>query len=200
MKQILLILLFLAGLGGSLIWFVNSPTSYQIQQPKILANFPPTVQQRYQALENHLVANDWRAANQATVKHILSLAHQTNQPYMGKIQNLEQFPCEDLKVMNDLWVHHSQRRFGFSIQRDIYAEFGDPLRPKYDRESFNAFKKRIGWFLEWRWRNPHLGQRDLNFSISAPKGHLPSLKVAKGGSVSIAGGLALFSRLYACRI
>ena len=47
------------------------------------------------------------------------------------IQNL---PCDELRRIDELWVKHSEGKFGFSVQKEIWKELGSPILPEsYER-------------------------------------------------------------------
>ncbi|MBP0016279.1 MAG: GUN4 domain-containing protein [Cyanobacteria bacterium SBLK] len=40
------------------------------------------------------------------------------------VQSIDNFPCEDLREIDQLWIHYSKGRFGFSVQKRIYQGLG----------------------------------------------------------------------------
>ncbi|CCQ59603.1 GUN4 domain-containing protein, partial [Crocosphaera watsonii] len=34
----------------------------------------------------------------------------------------DNFPCEDLRIIDQLWVKYSNGQFGFSVQKQIYMD------------------------------------------------------------------------------
>jgi len=41
------------------------------------------------------------------------------------IKDIEKFPCEDLRTIDQLWVEYSNGSFGFSVQKRIYRSVGE---------------------------------------------------------------------------
>ncbi|PSB14021.1 tetratricopeptide repeat protein [Phormidesmis priestleyi ULC007] len=91
---------------------------------------------------------------------------------MRKSYSIAKFPCDDLTTIDRLWMQHSNNRFGISIWRDIWLSFGC----KVDNDAEHRLGKAVGWY-EGGWK---FGDK-IDFSLSAPVGHLPSLFSAKSG-------------------
>ena len=71
---------------------------------------------RYKELERLLQAGDWQGADQETAKHMLAVANRTNDGWL-RVEDIDNFPCEDLRAIDGLWVKYSNGRFGFSVQK-----------------------------------------------------------------------------------
>ncbi|NJR67007.1 MAG: transcriptional regulator, partial [Leptolyngbyaceae cyanobacterium CRU_2_3] len=54
---------------------------------------------------------------------MLEVAGREKQYYLG-LEDIREFPCEDLRVIDRLWVQYSNGRFGFSVQKRIWLEVG----------------------------------------------------------------------------
>jgi hypothetical protein len=87
------------------------------------------------------------------------------------INNILNFPREDLCIINQLWLKYSNGRFGFSVQKRIYQSLGG--KRNYDEKIWEAFGDSIGWKKEGRWLN----YDDMIFSLKAPEGHLPGSNI-----------------------
>ena len=59
------------------------------------------------------------------------------------IEDIDNFPCEDLRTIDQLWVEYSNGRFGFSVQKRIYQSLGGTR--EYDIEVWKAFCDKVGW-------------------------------------------------------
>lgn len=121
---------------------------------------------RYWHLEDLLAAGNWQEADQETAKVMLAVANRTEQGWLD-IPDIDNFPCEDLRAIDGLWVKYSNGKFGFSVQKRIYQSLGG-IREYYNHEVWNSFTDRVGWLNKKGWRNVN-----LNFSNKAPEGHLP---------------------------
>jgi hypothetical protein len=83
--------------------------------------------------------------------------------------SIDNFPCADLRTIDQLWVKYSGGKFGFSVQKRIYQGFGGTR--KYDREIWEKFGDKVGWRKGGDW----LYYIDITFDKKAPEGHLPCL-------------------------
>jgi GUN4-like/TIR domain len=122
----------------------------------------------YTRLWDLLKAGQWEKADRETVVCMCAVMERQEEGWL-RVEDIEQFPCADLRAIDQLWVNHSEGRFGFSVQKQIWQECGSPT--EYDAE-WEKFGDRVGWreglTVEWRLRG------ELTFNTSAPKGHLPS--------------------------
>ncbi|NLQ05416.1 GUN4 domain-containing protein [Cylindrospermopsis raciborskii] len=120
----------------------------------------------YTKLNKLLKAKKWKQADLETERIMLIVAKRTEQGYL-QLQDIENFPCFDLHIIDQLWLEHSGGKFGFSIQRRIYESLGGGKN--YDLLIWREFGDRVGWRREGKW----LDYSDINFTITAPVGHLP---------------------------
>jgi hypothetical protein len=116
---------------------------------------------RYARLETLLKAQDFRAADLETDKVMLAVAKRENEGWL-RIEDAEKFPCKELRSIDQLWLKYSRGKFGISVQQQIYQSLGGT-------NVWRSMGDRIGWRQGGQW----LSYRDLNFSQTAPSGHLP---------------------------
>ncbi|MDX2231551.1 MAG: GUN4 N-terminal ARM-like repeat domain-containing protein [Leptolyngbyaceae cyanobacterium bins.349] len=123
----------------------------------------------YQPLQILLAKQDFQAADQLTLQKLCELAGevavQRNWIYFTEV---EQFPAIDLQTINALWLIHSEGKFGFSVQRELWLSLGknwDKLWPK------------IGWKDGINWTRYPQG---FTWDLTAPKGHLPLSNQLRG--------------------
>jgi len=167
-------------------------------QPK---TSPLQVPARYQRLAELLKAGDWRGADEETAQQMLVGANHTEEGWLN-IKSIDNFPCEDLRAIDQLWVHYSQGRFGFSVQKRIYEFLGATRH--YDEQVWEAFGDAVGWHKGESW----LYYRSFTFNTQAKEGHLPWV-IYSGGEGGLFAGAAqmrlsvifpLFSRVETCRL
>ena len=132
------------------------------------ANLPA----RYQTLKDHLANGRWQKADETTFKVMLEVAGQTQQGYLDE-DDIKQFPCEELRTIDRLWVKFSNGRFGFSVQKKIYIEAGNKPDGEYYKKEYLEFCDRVGWRENGKW----LSYSELTFTTSAKGGHLPAVAV-----------------------
>lgn len=150
------------------------------------------VVKEYSKLQELLAGKKWQEADEATqaimfeVLSYPSIFHSSD--YQEKIKV---FPCENLRKIDQLWVQHSNGRFGFSVQKQIW---------KSVNKEWNFFCDRVGWRVNGSW----LSYNNLTFTLNAPVAHLPGLRDLRYGRWFGRHGLwvqwwvILFSRVEAC--
>jgi len=96
----------------------------------------------YRELEELLKAQEWRKADELTAKLMLKVAN--SQGWLDE-DSIEIFPCEDLRTIDQLWVHYSNNKFGFSIQKKFWLECGGEIG-KHDVKVWIKFVAEVGWY------------------------------------------------------
>lgn len=113
----------------------------------------------YDALMKLLVAGDWRAADEYTWEIILYIAGRKEQGWL-QTEDIQNFPCTDLKTIDYLWNYYSQGLFGLTVQQQIWETVaGD----------YGEFCDRVGWRLGENWKY----YDELKFTNNIPFGHFP---------------------------
>ena len=96
---------------------------------------------RYENLVRLLKLEKWEKADRETVNIMLEIAGQVERGYLVP-GDLKDFPCEEIKTIDHLWLKASKGYFGFSVQREIWKECG---RPMVIGEKWNRFCAELGW-------------------------------------------------------
>jgi GUN4-like/CHAT domain len=138
-------------------------------------NTLPVVPENLLKLRELLQTRKWKEANLETLKVMVEALGRKGEKPLVKKEDLENFPCNLLQVIDQLWVTASNGRFGFSIQSKIYMECGGKFDGKHDRDIWKCFAKRVEWYVDgewrdWYWFRVHLTNTHLD---SAPVGYLP---------------------------
>ncbi len=81
---------------------------------------------RYQRLERFMKNEQWQEADYETYQVMIEILG-TEEGNCLRKEELLNFPCEDLLAIDELWVKHSQGKFGFSIQKEIIKNCGYKL-------------------------------------------------------------------------
>ncbi len=123
----------------------------------------------YAKLRDLLAQGKWREADEETLRVMLKVAGREEDGWLG-VEDIEKFPCTDLRTIDTLWVKYSKGRFGFSVQKRIWESVGGT--PDADYETYKRFGDRVKWRVDNDW----LDYRDLDFTFTpeAPEGHLPA--------------------------
>ncbi len=120
----------------------------------------------YTKLRDLLAAGKWKEADRETTETMLQAAGRVTEGWL-RVGDIDNFPCEDLRTINQLWLHYSDGKFGFSIQKGIYENLGGTR--EYNEEVWKDFGDGVGWRSRGSW----LKSYELIYKKSAPWGHLP---------------------------
>ncbi len=115
----------------------------------------------YTKLRDLLKAGKWKEADRETLAMMLKVA---NREIEGKLSSgcMKNFPSTDLRTIDRLWLEYSNGRFGFSVQKRIWQNFGN---------NWQKFGESIGWRVNNCW----IDYNQLTFNSNAPQGHLPAM-------------------------
>ncbi|NJR74448.1 MAG: hypothetical protein HC773_13970 [Scytonema sp. CRU_2_7] len=125
-------------------------------------------------LHDLLVSERWKEADHETLRIMLKVTDREQEGWLN-VASIHNFPREDLRAIDQLWVESSNGRFGFSVQQRIWKSVGGNL--KANDKIYEAF----GDCVEWRVHKNWLQINELTFNSSAPTGHLPAVAVRLGG-------------------
>jgi GUN4-like len=123
-------------------------------------------------LKERLQAKDWAAADRET-RRLLAPDSVLLPPLNPALVQPEM-----IRAIDRAWLAASNGRFGLSVQLRLWQEaLAD--RSYNNDAAVNAFRDRVGWklsapraevdFISSDWLN----ESELNYSLQAPKGHLP---------------------------
>ncbi|MGB3535139.1 MAG: GUN4 domain-containing protein [Microcoleaceae cyanobacterium] len=113
----------------------------------------------YNPLMEILAAKDWRAADEYTWAIILYIAGRQEQGWL-QMEDINNFPCTDLRTIDYLWNYYSQGLFGLTVQQQIWESVA---------EEYSYFCDRVGWRNGENWKY----YDELKFIQNIPSGHLP---------------------------
>ncbi|MBC1224809.1 GUN4 domain-containing protein [Nostoc sp. UCD120] len=130
---------------------------------------------RYSQLVHYLWSGKWQEADEETTNIMLQVARRKRQGYLD-VKDIENFPCEDLLIIDQLWVYASKGRFGFSVQKKIFQSLS-VTRKSIDK-TWDDFTNCVGWSKKDRL----VYYDELTFNCeSASDGHLPYKHIAPNG-------------------
>ena len=124
---------------------------------------------RYQKLEEYLQNGQWKEADEETYR-LMKLAVGKEEEQWLDEEDLVNLPCEDLRMLNELWLSNSQGKFGFSVQKKIYESLGGTREYNYD--VFKKLGDLVGWRKEENWVS-YSDLYDMNLK-GAKQGYLPT--------------------------
>jgi hypothetical protein len=94
----------------------------------------------YTKLRDLLAEGKWKEADQKTGKVMCQAARRESEGWLN-VESIDNFPCEDLRTINQLWLHYSNGKFGFSVQKEIYESLGGTR--EYNAEVWKNFGDRL---------------------------------------------------------
>ena len=145
----------------------------------------------YRPLREMLKASKWKEADKKTERVMLAVAKRKSEGWLT-VEDIENFPCEDLRIIDQLWVKYSGGHFGFSVQKKIYQGLGGTS--EYNREVWEKFGDTVGWRKEGVWLY------EITYNSKAQKAHLPVGCGVRMDWVVGNGWWSLFSRVETCKV
>ena len=139
--------------------------------PNLISNISPTNEPTpvtFEKLEAFLKAGKWRDADEETWNLMLKLTKREPERWL-RIEDVKNFPRQELRKMDQLWVKYSNGKFGFSVQKQIWLDLGGKLDGEPDWDTYVKLSDRVGW----RKNNEWLLYDSYTFSTNALPGHLP---------------------------
>jgi regulator of replication initiation timing len=108
----------------------------------------------YAHLKDLLAEKAWEEADVETQQIMLSIAGEDaqGQGFLTADQ-ITEFPCLDLKILNKLWTIYSNGKYGFMIQRDIWDRTHQSTRNFWHSPEFDGYYPRregLGYSLAKR--------------------------------------------------
>ncbi|MBW4560253.1 MAG: GUN4 domain-containing protein [Mojavia pulchra JT2-VF2] len=131
----------------------------------------------YSKLRYLLSEGKWKEADEETTKIILKIAGQKtknlpseqariNDLFLSS-ESISGFSCEDIRIIDKLWLKYSNAHFGLSIQTCIWQAVS------HKNEDINRmcrdFAERVGWLVNGNWSH----HDQITYVLDAPIGHLP---------------------------
>lgn len=161
-----------AGKAYQVLCNANSPSADEFIQTHFPSGIVPLRSDRnidYTQLQQLLAKQDFLEADRLTLQKLCELtgndALQRKWLYFTEV---EKFPVIDLQTINTLWLVHSEGKFGFSVQRELWLGVG---------KNWEKLWPKIGWKNGNNWtRYP----QEFTWDLTAPRGHLPLSNQLRG--------------------
>ncbi|XP_057957435.1 tetrapyrrole-binding protein, chloroplastic [Malania oleifera] len=144
------------------------------------SNIPSTSQAAisYDLLHHHLSSKNFRQADEETRRLLIALAGEPAQKRGYVFFSEAQFiPETDLRAIDELWVQHSNSKFGYSVQKRIWE--------KANRD-FTKFFLKVGWMKKLDTEIEQYNYRSFpneftwEMTEDTPEGHLPLTNALRG--------------------
>jgi hypothetical protein len=103
----------------------------------------------YTRLYDLLVNHEWDKADKETWVVLCQVAGKQKEGVLNQ-EDIKNLSCEELQVINRLWLRLSGGRFGFSVQKKIYQKLNEI---KTELEKIKQFGRQVGWLKvqEYNW-------------------------------------------------
>ena len=106
------------------------------------------------------------------------------------VESIKNFPCEELRTLDKLWVDYSKGKFGFSVQKKVWMACGG-VPEEYDWDVYERFADQVGW----RRRDDWFRCDELTISQDSSKqAHLPYYTYLSTVHHPVGAVSSLFSR------
>jgi hypothetical protein len=123
----------------------------------------------FSKLEKLLSQSQWREADLETFSLLKKLCGVEGCCDGSHIHQggINQILCSDLQAIDQLWMRYSKGLFGYTAQLAVFQDFYNSFKQvQQNRNLWVKYCERLAW---------NTGFPALNFSLSAPKGHLPAI-------------------------
>ena len=171
----------------------------QLSDPKTTAKYEVKLKTEkgvdYTKLSDLLAAGEWKKADIETANVMLEAANRKKEGWLRE-EDIDNFPCEDLRITSQLWLHYSNGKFGFSVQKEIYESLLETR--EYNHDIYQEFGIRVRWKREENWLN----YSEIIFNLNAPCGHLPAKmwSIGHNNFYRLGRFSSLTQRLVTCKI
>ncbi|MGK7892955.1 MAG: GUN4 domain-containing protein [Xenococcus sp. (in: cyanobacteria)] len=81
----------------------------------------------YNQLRDFLKAGKWQEADKITTKIMLKVTGR-EQPGWFRKNDITNFSCEDLRIIDQLWRESTQGKSGFTVQKKLWQQNGSPVK------------------------------------------------------------------------
>jgi hypothetical protein len=181
-----------------IIFFMGSLFTIYISQNVIFTTFNPSIPKaisvekienknnelisnlgiNYSQLDSLLKQNQWEKADRETENLIIEISrHRDGYNDWLRAYDINDLPCEDLKIIDNLWRKYSKGKFGWTIQSNIWKSLGGQSRTleeiSNDLRLDEEILYQLGMQTGWRQNNEWLNYSDVSFNLQNPRGYLP---------------------------
>ena len=110
-----------------------------------------TAKANYTKLNQLLADKNWQDADIETGKVMCKIMGREEEGLLD-YDSCKNFPKDELKIIDQLWVKHSNGYYGFSVQKEIWtsAKIGGKVG-KYDSDKFKKLGDEVGWRKGGNW-------------------------------------------------
>lgn len=122
-------------------------------------------------LKQFLSLGNLKEADQETKRLLLKLANREKEGWL-RLEDVAALSAHALAAIDHWWVHYSQGRFGFSVQRQLWHQltFKTPANLSVQTTNENKFGQSVRWYVNSLWLSPWDA---FPYDSQLPEGSLP---------------------------
>lgn len=145
----------------------------QVTKSKVAPEQEPSVKTSLdcEKLKTLLELGKLKEADLETKRLLLKLAGREKDGWL-RPGDVKGFSHQTLSAIDQLWIKHSNGRFGFSVQSKIWRKLGCNSSAGVSTQTLseNKFGQSVNWRVGGRWLSPW---DSFNYDFQAPQGSLP---------------------------
>ncbi|MEQ8756722.1 MAG: GUN4 domain-containing protein [Coleofasciculus sp. G1-WW12-02] len=136
----------------------------------------------YTVLQTLLADEKWKEADMKTNCLMRQAAgNEGGYVWLNRLL-LQDLPCEDLRIIDQLWLYYSKGKWGFRVQMEIYHDLGGKIDVEVGQRLWGQFSEQVGWSINdpgnWEHSNLVAWQQGDSWpericNLNAPRGHFP---------------------------
>jgi len=96
----------------------------------------------YTKLSDLLFGKKWQEADEETTQLMLKCANREKEGWLD-VDDCRNFPQEELRIIDQLWLKYSQNRFGFSVHKKIWIDNGGKPYGSFDLDTYRKLADKI---------------------------------------------------------
>jgi hypothetical protein len=128
-------------------------------------------------LDNLMKYKKWTEADYKNWQFMLFIANKEKHEFFD-LEDIKNFPCSELKKLDELWVKHSKGLYGFSVRKKIYLATGNSLEVDWEtgrivnwsQEAYEKLGDRVGWRAGGNWLT-----LQESYKYAELRGHYPKI-------------------------
>jgi serine/threonine protein kinase len=134
-----------------------------------------TAKADFRKLDQLLYQGKWKEADEETTQLMYKCAGIEN-AYWLDFDSCRNFPQDELRIIDQLWLKHSLKQFGFSVQKEIWLKHGGKLNSRHQSDVYDKLGEEVGWEKEKQaWEKKDNDSYKYFYNLLRKKGHFPTL-------------------------
>ena len=134
----------------------------------------------FSVLEAYLKNQRWYEADSETYRIMITTVGKAPGTWFDK-EDIQTFPSDTLRTIDNLWMMHSGGEYGFSVQKNMYLDLGGSIKDTkvIGDESLDRFFHANGWKTKGERTCVWNPTEEYRQNKKPPKGNLPKLRFFK---------------------